>query len=160
MKLKKLAEVTMWLPGFAPDDPLPMISHVVPSAEIIAFPLVAPIQITVPASNDDVEFVSPALIGETQPQRPPRVLWPSLDATVHSMLRGDVTKFDANLAAVALLSMLDAENRPPTVDERMVLNRYTGWGGISKAFNPDQDDPAWKARAESCLLYTSPSPRD
>ena len=149
MKLKKLAEVTMWLPGFAPDDPLPMISHVVTSAEIIAFPLVVPVQITVPAGNNEVEFVSPALIGEPQPQRPPRVLWPSLDATVHSMLRGDVTKFDANLTAVALLSMLDAENRPPTADERMVLNRYTGWGGISKAFNPDQDDPAWKARAES-----------
>ena len=116
MKLKKLAEVTMWLPGFAPDDPLPMISHVVPSPQIIAVPLVAPIQITVPASNDDDEFVSPALIGETQPQRPPRVLWPSLDATVHSMLRGDVTKFDANLAAVSLLSCLEAENRPPTED--------------------------------------------
>lgn len=149
MKLKKLAEVTMWLPGFAPDDPLPMIFHVVPSAEIIAFPLVVPVQITVPAGNNEVEFVSPALIGEPQPQRPPRVLWPSLDATVHSMLRGDVTKFDANLAAVSLLSCLEAENRPPTEDERNVLNCYTGWGGISKAFNPDQEDPAWKARAES-----------
>ena len=37
MKLKKLAEVTMWLPGFAPDDQLPEARC---TAEIIAFPLV------------------------------------------------------------------------------------------------------------------------
>ena len=65
------------------------------------------------------------------------------------MLRGEVGKFEANLAAIAVLSLLDAENRFPTDEERTVLNRYTGWGGLPKAFNPEQDDPAWRARSES-----------
>lgn len=139
----------MWLPGFAPDDRFPLVSSAIATAEIIAFQFVALVQNAVPVSEDNTTVSSPAISGEIQPQKPPRTFWPSLDSMVHAMLRGDVTKFEANLAAVSLLSTLEASNRFPTDDERDVLNRYTGWGGIPKAFNPDQDDPAWRARAES-----------
>lgn len=146
MKLKKLAEVTMWLPGFAPDDPLLAARC---TAEIIAFPLGNTVQNTVQVveegdSDDVVEVVA-----DVPAPKPLRSLWPALDGSLHAMLRGDVGKFEANLAATAVLSLLDAENRFPTGEERSVLNRYTGWGGLPKAFNPEQDDPAWRARAES-----------
>lgn len=150
MKLKKLAEVTMWLPGFAPDDPLP---EAICTAEIIAFPLVSQVHDAVPVidernSGNIVERVVEVAADVPAP-KPLRSVWPALDGSLHAMLRGEVGKFEANLAAIAVLSLLDAENRLPTDEERSILNRYTGWGGLPKAFNPEQDDPAWRARAES-----------
>jgi len=150
MKLKKIAEVTMWLPGFAPDDPLPEARC---TAEIIAFPLVSQVDVAVPVidegkSSDIAERVIEVAADVPAP-KPVRSVWPTLDGSQHAMLRGDVGKFEANLAAIAVLSVLDAEKRFPTDEERSMLNRYTGWGGLPKAFNPEQDDPAWRARAES-----------
>lgn len=148
MKLKKLAEATMWLPGLAPDDSLHVVPCFTQTAEIIAFPSVDQAQVSVPVNEDGVLDLSIA-VPTIHASKPPRILWPNLDPVLHSKLRGDVTKFDANMAAVSLLHRLEADNRSPTDEERDVLNCYTGWGGIPKAFNPDQDEPAWKARAES-----------
>lgn len=130
MKLTQLAQTTLWLPGFAPQDSQAVLAAG-QTAEIIAFPLVEPTCSPAPATG------------------PARSLWDPLDPALHASLRGDVAKFEANLAAIALLSSLAAENRAAHDDERAVLNRFTGWGGIPKAFNPDQDDRAWKARAQS-----------
>lgn len=150
MKLKKLAEVTMWLPGFAPDDPL---SEARCTAEIIAFPLVNEVHDAVPVidegSSGDIAERVIEVAADVPAPKPIRSVWPVLDRSLHAMLRGEVGKFEANLAAIEVLSLLDAENRFPTDDERTVLNRYTGWGGLPKAFNPEQDDPAWRARSES-----------
>lgn len=150
MKLKKLAEVTMWLPGFAPDDPLPEARC---TAEIIAFPLVSQVNDAVPVINEgnssDIAERVVEVDADAPIPKPLRSVWPALDGSLHAMLRGEVGKFEANLAAIAVLSLLDAENRLPTDEERSILNRYTGWGGLPKAFNPEQDDPAWRARAES-----------
>jgi hypothetical protein len=149
VKLKKLAEATMWLPGFVPDDSLQVVPCFTQTAEIIAFPSVDLVQVSVPVNEDDAPDLSVSVPTVIHASKPPRILWPSLDPVLHSKLRGDVAKFDANLAAVSLLHRLEADSRPPTDDERDVLNCYTGWGGIPKAFNPDQDESAWKARAES-----------
>ena len=43
VKLKKLAEATMWLPGFAPDDPPQQVSGLFRTAEIIVFPSIDPV---------------------------------------------------------------------------------------------------------------------
>jgi N12 class adenine-specific DNA methylase/predicted RNA methylase len=146
MKLKKLAEVTMWLPGFAPDDPLLAARC---TAEIITFPLGNTVQNTVQVVEEGDSDDVVAVAADVPAPKPLRSVWPALDGSLHAMLRGEVGKFEANLAATAVLSLLDAENRFPTGEERSVLNRYTGWGGLPKAFNPQQDDPAWRARAES-----------
>mgnify|MGYP001219942349 FL=1 len=150
MKLKKLAEVTMWLPGFAPDDPLPEARC---TAEIIAFPLVSQVHDAVPVidegNSSDIAVRVIEVAADVPAPKPLRSVWPALDGSLHAMLRGEVGKFEANLAAIAVLSLLDADNRFPTDEERSILNRYTGWGGLPKAFNPEQDDPAWRARAES-----------
>lgn len=150
MKLKKLAEVTMWLPGFAPDDPVPEARCM---AEIIAFPLVSQVHDAVPVINEgnsgDIAERVVEVAADVPAPKPLRSVWPALEGSLHAMLRGEVGKFEANLAAIAVLSLLDAENRLPADEERSILNRYTGWGGLPKAFNPEQDDPAWRARAES-----------
>ncbi|MBE7558218.1 DEAD/DEAH box helicase family protein [bacterium] len=49
--------------------------------------------------------------------------------------KGDVAKARANLAAIRLLRVLESENREATADEKRVLARYTGWGGLSQVFD-------------------------
>ena len=41
---------------------------------------------------------------------------------------GAVARFEANLAALALLKSLEHECRPPTLDERVILARFSGFG--------------------------------
>jgi N12 class adenine-specific DNA methylase len=126
MKLKALAEAVMWLPGFAPDeDPIEVLGVVGErrEAEVIPFP-------------------------ERRATTAVKSVWPRLDESVFAGLAGDVTKFEANLTAIELLRRLEAEHRHPTADERAILNRYTGWGGLPQAFNLDQRERSWGGRAE------------
>ncbi len=48
-------------------------------------------------------------------------------------------KCRANLAAIKLVRELQAENRPATAEEKSVLVRYVGWGGLSQIFSPATD---------------------
>ena len=48
-------------------------------------------------------------------------------------------KCRANLAAIKLVRQLQAENRPATAEEKSVLVRYVGWGGLSQIFSPATD---------------------
>lgn len=126
MKLKALAEAVMWLPGFAPDeDPIEVLGVAGErrEAEVIPFP-------------------------ERRAATAAKSVWLRLNESVFAGLAGDVTKFEANLTAIELLRRLEAEHRHPTADERASLNRYTGWGGLPQAFNLDQRDRSWGARAE------------
>jgi N12 class adenine-specific DNA methylase len=75
------------------------------------------------------------------------VEWPTWDDTVLGQLDGQVTKFEANTAAIATLRAIEDEARAPTAVERSTLLRYTGWGGIPASFNEDGRDPAWVQRA-------------
>ena len=56
---------------------------------------------------------------------------------------GAKAKYAANVAAIRLLKLLEAENRYATPEEQEVLSRYVGWGGISQAF--DENNPQWSA---------------
>jgi N12 class adenine-specific DNA methylase/phospholipid N-methyltransferase len=139
MKLKAIAEACLWLPGFAPDeDPiitLGVVGEKKETATIIPFP----------GSSET------KAIAEVK-----KAIWPRLDASIFAGLSGDVTKYEANVAAIELLRKLEEDGRQPTADERTILNRYTGWGGLPQAFNLDQKDEGWRARAESlkALLTT------
>ena len=125
MKLKRLSEAIMWLPGFEPEDTI-ALAPVIPQkkAEIIQFPK--------PVAAHQVA----------------KAVWPQMNEGVFSGLSGIVSKFDANIAAIELLRKLEDETRPPNTEERDVLNAYTGWGGIPQAFNEAQRDQAWVSRAE------------
>lgn len=127
MKLKALAEAVMWLPGFAPDED--------------------PIVVLGPVGQRDAEII-PFPQETTRARAKLKAIWPSLDASAFAGLSGEVTKFEANVSAIELLRKLEQENRHPTTEERVVLNRYTGWGGLPQAFNLDQRDRSWGARAE------------
>jgi N12 class adenine-specific DNA methylase/predicted O-methyltransferase YrrM len=48
-------------------------------------------------------------------------------------------KCRANLTAIKLVRQLQAENRPATAEEKSVLVRYVGWGGLPQIFNPATD---------------------
>jgi len=121
----------MWLPGFAPeDDPLVTLGPIrapTVSAEVIAFP-----GVHVP-QHADVDVVAEI----------PKAVWPQLTAEALGAWGGKVTKYESNIKAINLLKQLEAEDRNPDDDERLVLQRYSGWGGLPAAFNSDQKDPAW-----------------
>lgn len=54
---------------------------------------------------------------------------------------GPKTKFNWNIEAIKTLKKIEAENRLATPEEQEVLSRYVGWGGLSSAF--DKDNEAW-----------------
>jgi N12 class adenine-specific DNA methylase len=128
MKLRPNAEACLWLPGFAPDED-PIITLGV-AGEEKATATIIPV-----ARTDAVAKVHKAI-------------WPRLDASVFVGLSGEVTKFEANVAAIELLHKLESDGRQPSADEQVVLNRYTGWGGLPQAFNLEQSDVAWRNRCE------------
>lgn len=147
MRLSKLSEACLWLPGFAPeDDPVvsrgpiraPVIAEIVPVIPGLHQPLVSP-----PVCEDIAE-----------PSRKPT--WPQLTAAAVGPWGGKVSKFENNVAAIKLLRTLEAENRDPSDAERLILQRYTGWGGLPAAFNPDQNDTAWAARSSELKVLLTP----
>lgn len=58
--------------------------------------------------------------------------------------RGDKAKVHANLAAIRLLKQLEAEGRNATPDEKAVLAKYVGWGGLKEVF--DEGKAAYRDR--------------
>lgn len=136
MRLSKISETCMWLPGFAPDDD-PIVS-----LGTIRAPVIAAITPVVPGLHKPAKPL-PAV---TEPELI-KATWPRLTAEAIGPWGGKVTKFENNVAAIKLLRELETEDREPSEVERLVLQRYTGWGGLPGAFNPDQNDTVWAARS-------------
>jgi len=53
---------------------------------------------------------------------------------------GAKTKYNANVEAIKLLRKLEEENRDATEEEMKTLAKYTGWGGISGAFDEKKQE--------------------
>lgn len=157
-----------WLPGFDPQatestDPSSWADLFNPaSTEVPEVPSALPVH---QASDIDAEEqeVEPALVRASWRVSPVAAIaadmaasWPPVTRAHLDGVRGAVTKFDCNVAAIELLQRLEAEDRPATTDERGVLLRFTGWGGIPAAFNLEGADAAWAARAQrlAALLDT------
>ncbi|MCX4308410.1 MAG: hypothetical protein OSJ69_21815 [Acetatifactor sp.] len=49
---------------------------------------------------------------------------------------GQKTRYQNNAAAVRTLKQIEAEGRNATGEEQEILAKYTGWGGLSQAFDP------------------------
>lgn len=47
----------------------------------------------------------------------------------------EAKSFEANVAAIKLLKKLESEDRDATKAEKEVLEKFTGWGGLSNTFN-------------------------
>ena len=56
---------------------------------------------------------------------------------------GPKAKYQANVAAIKLLKYLEGTTGQATPEQKEVLSRYVGWGGVADAFDPDK--PAWAA---------------
>src|ERR1017187_2540886 len=62
-------------------------------------------------------------------------------------------KFRANVEAIKLLRSLESEKRPASDDEKAVLVRYVGWGGLPQVF--DVNSREWfKEQVELAKLLT------
>ena len=158
--------VTDWLPGFDPEAAEPTQStgwvdlFTPASSEALQTPDAPP----APAGGDDDAVAADPLA----PRASWRVAatsavasntaspWPPLTRLHLDGLNGAAAKFDGNVAAIELLRQLDADKRVATPDERGILLRFTGWGGIPAAFNRESNDAAWCRRAEelAALLDT------
>ncbi len=57
-------------------------------------------------------------------------------------LGGAKQRFNNNIAAIKLVNKLYSENRNPTDAEKKVLARFVGWGGLSQAF--DENNESWQ----------------
>lgn len=131
MKINAIAQVCMWLPGFAPEeDPLVVLG---------------PLSSAMEAAQQD----------STKPV--PATLWPVLEATHHASVTTSVPKYDANIAAIRLLRKLETEGRGADEQEQGLLNLYTGWGGLVKALDGATSDTAWAARHEEVKSLLTPA---
>ncbi len=61
--------------------------------------------------------------------------------------RGDMQRFDDNLAAIRTLKQIEAEGRKATPAEQAILVKYVGWGGLPKAFGYSYE-PSWRQRRD------------
>ncbi|MBO5416130.1 MAG: N-6 DNA methylase, partial [Clostridia bacterium] len=69
---------------------------------------------------------------------------------------GAKEKFKRNMAAINLLHELEFENRLATPEEQEILAQYTGWGGLSDAFDESKDN--WASEFKE--LYATLSPEE
>lgn len=53
---------------------------------------------------------------------------------------GSKGRFKRNIDAIKTLKAVEAEQRPATLEEQRVMSLYVGWGGLSEAFDPNNDN--------------------
>lgn len=152
---------SLWLPGFDPEEPSPsaLPGPIILPAPAVISAIAASLRTTVEVTPSDAAEQTPPLEPETVVARSnwrttsrvveaaPRVLWWRLSSDGRLYPLGAVAKFEANLTAICTLCRLKTENRSPDAEERLSLQRYTGWGGLPASFNLDTEDTAWAERA-------------
>ncbi len=69
---------------------------------------------------------------------------------------GAKTKFHNNMEAVRTLKQIEREDRRATPEEQEILSKYVGWGGISQAF--DSDNQQWDK--EFSQLFDELTPKE
>lgn len=108
----------LWLPGFDPEESTAELINQPLSfqAEIIPFPIkpiAQAVDTIIERKNQNHSYFPAGFLSAT---------W------------NDLTRFEDNMSAIRLVKCLQQENRIPTKEERAVLMRYVGWGGLPKAF--------------------------
>lgn len=148
MRLKEISEAIMWLPGFAPEDDPIVAPETMPA---VCIPLTS-LQAAVDNAPPTSVVTEPVVAAEPEV----KAVWPRLTSDAIGAWGGKVTKFQNNVAAIKLLQELEKSDRQPEEDERLVLQRYTGWGGLPAAFNDDQSDADWVKRSAELKQILSP----
>ena len=65
-------------------------------------------------------------------------------------------KYRQNLAAIRTLRQIQAESRPATPEEKSVMAKYVGWGGLPQVFATPAEAPQWKAEQEELAALLEP----
>ena len=55
---------------------------------------------------------------------------------------GPKTRFSWNIAAIETMKQIEAEGRIATAEEQKIMAKFVGWGGLSQAF--DENNESWK----------------
>lgn len=108
-----------------------------------------------PAQRQRVPWRTTVLSAVLPASTTPRFPWPRLTSANLLNLSGAVTKFEANVTAIAAQYRIDADDRSATDAERSTLLRYTGWGGLPASFNLEADDRSWAERARQLQAVLS-----
>jgi N12 class adenine-specific DNA methylase len=58
-------------------------------------------------------------------------------------------KFEQNVAAIRLLREIEADARVATPEQKSVLVKYTGWGGLPQVFATPDEAPKWKSAQQT-----------
>jgi hypothetical protein len=82
-----------------------------------------------PTGRERIE--TPQTLSETQPRQGTNYHLPDS----RDRWEGDKTRYTDNVAAIKTLKLIESEEREATSEEKEVLSRYVGWGGLPNAFN-------------------------
>jgi len=52
--------------------------------------------------------------------------------------QGDIAKLKANVEAIRTLKEIESSGQPATEEQKEILSRYVGWGGLADALNEDK----------------------
>jgi hypothetical protein len=98
-----------------------------------------------------------SIVVRSRDSRPEPTLASDLRITdAHAVGKGSVKeKAQANLAAIRTLKRIEAENRPATAEEKAILVKYTGWGAMPGAFEP-QLSREWQTVAKELQEILNP----
>lgn len=125
-------ESSLWLPGLDPEEtafPDLFVSSDKPTKTLRAVRRLIP-------------YIQPII------QPPSRNIWPTLTDETLGEFGGAVSKYEANVNAIMLLREIESAQRQPSLEERSILQRYTGWGGIPASFNLENRNADWLERAK------------
>ena len=89
--------------------------------------------------TEETDFSLPdmTLKGQTAPKHPENFhldIWDTKDG-------GQKTRYMWNVDAIRELKKIEAENRAASTDERKIMSRYVGWGGLAQVF--DENNGMW-----------------
>lgn len=63
---------------------------------------------------------------------------------------GEVAKIRANIKAIEVLKRIESKKRPASREEREVLSRYSGWGGLAEVLSTEKyGNASWVAKYRS-----------
>ena len=88
---------------------------------------------------EEITDINPLTEEETAPPPPPIPTLYRISDDLKQDSVGIKKKFEENIAAIKLLKQLEQDDREATDEERNILAKYNGWGGLSKAFEEESE---------------------
>lgn len=88
---------------------------------------------------EEITSVNPFIENEKNIEIPPPPTLFKIPDNLKTDSIGLKKKYQENIEAIKLLKQLEYENREADNEEKIILAKYNGWGGLSKAFEENSD---------------------